>query len=153
MNKPSKNEFGYVLHDVTRQLRKHFDRRATRLQLTRAQWHALKVISRREGLSQTDLAEFLDMEPIPVGRVIDRLEKAGFVERRSDPGDRRRWRLYLQPKALAIVGEMEIIADGLWSDALSGIDRNDLETLLRVLAQLKDNLAALDAADQERGKS
>jgi len=154
MNKPSKNEFGYLLHDVTRQLRKHFDRRATRLQLTRAQWRALKTISHREGLSQTDLADFLDMEPIPVGRVIDRLEKAGFVERRADPGDRRRWRLYLQPKALAIVDEMEVIAEGLWSDALVGIDRNDFETLLRVLAQLKDNLAALDAADdQERGKS
>lgn len=154
MNKPSKNEFGYLLHDVTRQLRKHFDRRATRLQLTRAQWRALKVISHREGLSQTDLADFLDMEAIPVGRVIDRLEKAGFVERRSDPADRRRWRLYLQPKAHAIVDEMEVIAEGLWSDALVGIDRNDFEILLRVLAQLKDNLAALDAADdQERGKS
>jgi MarR family transcriptional regulator for hemolysin len=152
MNKPSKNEFGYLLHDVTRQLRKHFDRRATRLQLTRAQWRALKVISHREGLSQTDLADFLDMEAIPVGRVIDRLEKAGFVERRADPADRRRWRLYLQPKALAIVDEMEVIAEGLWSDALVGIDRTDFETLLRVLAQLKDNLAALDAADQERGK-
>jgi DNA-binding MarR family transcriptional regulator len=154
MNKTPENNFGYLLHDVTRQLRKHFDRRATRLELTRAQWRALKTISHREGLSQTDLAEFLDMEPIPVGRVIDRLEKAGFVERRADPGDRRRWRLYLQPKALAIVDEMEVIADGLWNDALVGIDKDDFETLLRVLTQLKDNLAALDvAAIEERGKS
>jgi DNA-binding MarR family transcriptional regulator len=154
MNKTRENNFGYLLHDVTRQLRKHFDRRATRLELTRAQWRALKSIRRQEGLSQTELAEYLDMEPIPVGRVIDRLEKTGFIERRADPGDRRRWRLYLLPKAHAVVEEMEVIADGLWNDALAGIDRNDFETLLRVLAQLKDNLAALDAAAiEERGKS
>jgi DNA-binding MarR family transcriptional regulator len=154
MNKTRENNFGYLLHDVTRQLRKHFDRRATRLELTRAQWRALKSIRRQEGLSQTELAEYLDMEPIPVGRVIDRLEKTGFIERRADPGDRRRWRLYLLPKAHAVVEEMEVIADGLWNDALAGIDRNDFETLLRVLAQIKDNLTALDAAAiEERAKS
>jgi len=92
MNTPAENSLFYMLHDATRQLRKHFDRRATRLELTRAQWRALKATSRQEGLSQTELAEYLDMEPIPVGRVIDRLEKTGFVERRSDPADRRRWR-------------------------------------------------------------
>jgi DNA-binding MarR family transcriptional regulator len=154
MNKTRENNFGYLLHDVTRQLRKHFDRRATRLELTRAQWRALKSIRRQEGLSQTELAEYLDMEPIPVGRVIDRLEKTGFIERRADPGDRRRWRLYLLPKAHAVVEEMEVIADGLRNDALRGIDRNDFETLLRVLAQIKDNLTALDAAAiEERAKS
>ena len=77
---------------------------------------------RHEGLSQTELAEYLDMEPIPVGRVIDRLEKTGFVERRADPADRRRWRLYLTPKAHAVVDEMEVIAGGLRDDALRGID-------------------------------
>ena len=153
MNKKPENSFGYLLHDVTRQLRKHFDRRATRLELTRAQWRALKSIRRQEGLSQSELAEYLDMEPIPVGRVIDRLEKTGFIERRADPADRRRWRLYLQPRAHAVVDEMEVIAEALWDDALRGIDKSDFETLLRVLEQLKDNLAALDAADQERGKS
>ena len=153
MNQSADNTFFYMLHDVTRQIRKHFDRRATRLELTRAQWRALKVTSRHEGLSQSELAEHLDMEAIPVGRVIDRLEKTGFIERQADPADRRRWRLYLLPKAHAVVEEMEVIAEALWDDALRGIDKNEFETLLRVLEQLKDNLAALDAADQERGKS
>ena len=154
MNKTPENNFGYLLHDVTRQLRKHFDRRATRLELTRAQWRALKSIRRDEGLSQKDLAEYLDMEPIAIGRVLDRLEKTGFIERRPDPDDRRRWRLYLLPKAHAVVDEMEIIAGELRDDAMRGIDRDDFETLLRVLTQLKDNLAALDAAAiEERDKS
>jgi DNA-binding MarR family transcriptional regulator len=151
MNTPAENSLFYMLHDATRQLRKHFDRRATRLELTRAQWRALKATSRQEGLSQAELADFLDMEAIPVGRVIDRLEKTGFVERRSDPADRRRWRLYLTPKAHAVVGEMEDIATGLREDALRGVERDDLDALMRVLGRIKENLAALDAQPVEEG--
>jgi DNA-binding MarR family transcriptional regulator len=149
MNQSADNTLFYMLHDVTRQIRKHFDRRATRLELTRAQWRALKATSRQEGLSQTELAEYLDMEPIAIGRVIDRLEKTGFVERRSDPADRRRWRLYLTPKAHAVVDEMEDIARGLREDALQGVERDDLDALMRVLGQIKENLAALDAQPVE----
>jgi len=152
MNQSPDNQLFYMLHDVTRQIRKHFDRRATRLELTRAQWRALKVTSRHEGLSQSELAEHLDMEAIPVGRVIDRLEKTGFVERRADPADRRRWRLYLTPKAHAVVGEMDVIAGELRDDALRGIDRSDLDTLMGVLNQIKGNLATLDASQDEERK-
>ena len=141
------NTFAYLLHDVTRLMRKHFDRRATRLQLTRAQWRALKVIRRHEGLSQTELADYLDMEPIPVGRVIDRLEKTGYVERRADPADRRRWRLHLTAKADAVIDEMEVIGAGLRDESLRGVDAKDFEAMLRVLVQLKDNLVALDHDD------
>jgi len=152
MNQSPDNTLFYMLHDVTRQIRKHFDRRATRLELTRAQWRALKVTSRHEGLSQSELAEHLDMEAIPVGRVIDRLEKTGFVERRADPADRRRWRLYLTPKAYAVVGEMDVIAGELRDDALRGIERNDLDTLMSVLNRIKGNLATLDAPQDEERK-
>ena len=138
------NSFAYLLHDVTRLLRKHFDRRATRLQLTRAQWRALKVIERRPGLSQTELADHLDMEPIPVGRVIDRLEKAGYVERRADPADRRRWCLHLTSKADGVIGEMEVIGAGLRDEALRNVDGDDFKAMLRALARLKENLIALD---------
>lgn len=154
MNKAIDSTFAYLMQDVTRHLRKHFDRRATKFELTRAQWRALKTVRRSEGLSQTELADFLDMQPIPVGRVIDRLEKTGYIERRADPGDRRRWRLYLTAKAHAVVDEMEIIGSRLRDDALRGVDGGDFETLLRVLAHIKDNLVALDGAPNEkRGKS
>jgi DNA-binding MarR family transcriptional regulator len=85
-----------------------------------------------------------------VGRVIDRLERTGYVERRADPGDRRRWQLHLTAKAHAVVDEMEVIAAGLRGDALRGIDRADFDTLLRVLAQLKQNLVALDSAPERK---
>lgn len=154
MTKAADSTFAYLMQDVTRHLRTHFDRRATQFKLTRAQWRALKTIRRKEGVSQTELADFLDMQPIPVGRVIDRLEKTDYIERRADPADRRRWCLYLTPKAHAVVDEMEVIASGLRDDALRGVKRVDFETLLCVLAQIKDNLVALDGApNEERGKS
>jgi DNA-binding MarR family transcriptional regulator len=149
MNQSDKTQLFYELHGVTQLVRKHFDRRATRLELTRAQWRALKSIGRLEGLSQAELAEYLDMEPIPVGRVIDRLEKADFVERRADPGDRRRWRLYLKPKSHAVLEEMDVIANGLRDDALRGVKRADIDTVMRVLAQLKQNLSAFEGVADE----
>lgn len=143
--------FAYLMQDVTRLMRTLFDRRATRFALTRAQWRALKTIRRHEGLSQTELADFLDMQPIPVGRVVDRLEKTGYIERRTDPGDRRRWRLHLTPQAHAVIDEMEVIAADLRNEVLRDIDAGEFDALLRVLGQIKNNLTALVAADDTRG--
>lgn len=142
------HNFGYLLNDITRHMRKHFDRRATRFELTRAQWRALKHMAHHEGLSQTELAELIEMEPIPVGRVIDRLEQGGFVERRSDPADRRCWRLHLTDKARAVVDDMEVIADRLREEVLQGIGQSELDAFVDVLNKMKRNLTALDSANQ-----
>lgn len=139
--------FGRELMHVTRLLRKHFDRRATRFELTRSQWRALKTIGHHEGLSQTELAELLELEPIPVGRVIDRLQQAGFVQRRPDPGDRRRWCLYLDTKAHGVVKDMEQIADGLRQESVAGVSKDDYRTFEKVLKQIKCNLVTLDQQD------
>ncbi len=144
MNSPVDPSFGYMLHDVTCAFRKHFDRRAVRFGLTRAQWRALKALRRTEGLSQSELAERIEMEPIAVGRVIDRLVQAAFVERRADPSDRRRWCLYLTPKAHAVTDDMEIIAAQLREDSLLQVDAQELEVFRRVLSQIRANLSALD---------
>ncbi|HEX7340074.1 MAG TPA: MarR family transcriptional regulator [Rhodanobacteraceae bacterium] len=135
--------FGYLLNDVTLLLRKHFDRRAVRFSLTRAQWRALKCLHYRAGIRQHELAEFLDMEPIAVGRVVDRLENAGFVERRVDPADRRCWRLHPTGKAGDVIDDMERIALGLREDATRGIDEADLRLALDVLERMKGNLQQL----------
>src|SRR5512146_2326762 len=120
MSTTEKTTFGILVTDVTRLMRKHFDRRAERFNLTRAQWRALKRLSYSEGMTQSDLAEMIEMEPIAVGRVIDRLQKAGFVERRADPNDRRAWRLYLTKSAHAVVGDMEHISTELYRQAERG---------------------------------
>jgi DNA-binding MarR family transcriptional regulator len=140
----SKSEFGYAISDVQRLLRRIFDRRAGDLGLTRAQWMALSRIDRAEGLTQTELAQELDMETIAVGRVLDRLEAAGFIERRADPEDRRCWRLHRARKSDEVMAGMKQIADQLREDVLEGVDASDFTVTMRVLAQVKETLNKLD---------
>jgi MarR family transcriptional regulator for hemolysin len=145
--------FGYLLNDVTLLFRKHFDRRAVKFGLTRAQWRATKVLYHREGLRQTELAEFLEMEPIAVGRVIDRLQAAGFVERRPDPKDRRAWRLYTTDQARGVIDDMESIARDLRRDATVGITYAEMAQAMDVLNRIKENLQALDVVDTVPGRN
>lgn len=141
--------FGYLLNDVTLLFRKHFDRRAIRFGLTRAQWRAIKCLHERDGIRQNELAEQLDMEPIAVGRVIDRLEGAAFVERRADPRDRRCWRLHATDKAHEVYDDMREIARGLRGDATRDISVDELQDMIAVLERIKDNLQRLeDPADK-----
>ncbi|KRE89829.1 MarR family transcriptional regulator [Frateuria sp. Soil773] len=149
MTRPEDIPFGYLLSDVTLLFRKHFDRRAVRFGLTRAQWRAIKMLHHREDLRQNELAEFLEMEPIAVGRVIDRLQAAGFVERRPDPKDRRAWRLHLTAQARAVVDDMQEIGRGLRRDATVGIEAAELEQALAVISRIKDNLQALEQSDDD----
>jgi MarR family transcriptional regulator for hemolysin len=144
MKSPEKTTFGYTLGDCTRLFRRVFDRRAASLGLTRAQWRALARIERAPGLSQAQLAEDLDLEAIAVGRVIDRLDGAGFVERRPDPRDRRCWRLYPAGKSPEVMADMKRIAAKLHDEVLEGISAEDFETAMRVLAKVKDTLNELD---------
>ncbi|MHA6205161.1 MarR family winged helix-turn-helix transcriptional regulator [Dyella soli] len=146
MTKAEDISFGYLLNDVTLLFRKHFDRRAVKFGLTRAQWRATKMLYHREGLRQTELAELLEMEPIAVGRVIDRLQAAGFVERRPDPKDRRAWRLHITDQARGVMADMELIAQGLRKDATRGIDVSEMEQAMAVLNRIKENLQALDGS-------
>lgn len=150
MTRTSDISFGYLLNDVTLLFRKHFDRRATRFGLTRAQWRAIKCLHHREGIRQNELAEFLEMEPIAVGRVIDRLEVAGFVERRADPNDRRCWRLHATDRARAVIDDMRDIARGLRADATADISVADLREMIAVLERVKGNLQRLDEAPDKR---
>lgn len=96
----------FLIHSVARLLRIESDKRARCRGMTRAQWVMLIWLDRRPGLSQKELAELLEVEPISVARLVDRLEARGLVERRADPADRRIWRLHLSPAATVEVGEI-----------------------------------------------
>ncbi|GLQ96880.1 MarR family transcriptional regulator [Dyella mobilis] len=147
MANPEDISFGYLLNDVTLLFRKHFDRRAVKFGLTRAQWRATKMLYHREGLRQTELAEFLEMEPIAVGRVIDRLQAAGFVERRPDPKDRRAWRLYTTAQASGVIDDMERIAYELRRECTAGVTYEELSQAMDVMTRIKENLQALDTSE------
>lgn len=143
-------EFPLLVVDLGRLMRMNFDRRAAKFGLTRAQWRALKRLHRDEGLRQRELADLLEMEPIALGRTLDRLQKAGFVERRADPADRRAWRLYLTPRAHAVAGDMEVVAQEAIKDMLGGIRASDLTVALGVLEKVKANLQRTAEQFQER---
>ena len=95
--------FGFLLHDIARLMRKKFDQRARALGLSRAQWQVLAHLSRHEGINQSGLADILEIENITLGRLIDRMEDAGWVERRPDRSDRRARLLYMTEKAAPMI--------------------------------------------------
>jgi MarR family transcriptional regulator for hemolysin len=140
MEKSVATAVGFLIGDVTRLYRREFDRRAAHLGLTRVQWRALRRIERVEGLTQAGLAEDLELAPIAVGRVLDRLEKAGFIERRPDPADRRCWRLHLAPGSAMVMASVDRIANELREEVFAGIDLDELRTAERVMATLKTRL-------------
>jgi MarR family transcriptional regulator for hemolysin len=133
---------GFVLSDVTRFLRKRFEQnaRAEGLELTRTQWQVLARLSQMEGIQQGLLAEKLEVEPITLVRIIDRLESLGLAERRRHPSDRRAWQLHLTPAAHPMIARMHEISDRTRQEALAGLPDPERAALLQALLQMKTNL-------------
>jgi DNA-binding MarR family transcriptional regulator len=134
---------GFLLSDVSRLLRRRFDERARATGASVAQWRALKTLSRRPGINQGQLAEILEVEPITACRMIDRLEEAGFVERRRDPSDRRAWRIHLTEKAGPVLDELHVLAGDLIEETLQGFNPRQREDLIAALEGLHANLTNL----------
>ena len=129
----------FEIGETAHALRKAFDRRAVGLGVTRAQWKVLFKLSRQPGLRQTELADLLEVEPITLSRIVDRLEEAGLVERLSDPSDRRAWRLHVTAKGAPLVAKLKRVADEMTAEAFAGIDRREIEITRRVLARAREN--------------
>jgi MarR family transcriptional regulator for hemolysin len=133
-------ELGFALNDVARLLRTYSDQRARELGTTRAQWAVLSRLQRCEGVNQSELAEALDLAPITLGRLVDKLTSAGLVERRNDATDRRAHRLYLTEKALPKLKVLGALAEDVMGKALSGLDEGSIVALHDGLARIKANL-------------
>jgi MarR family transcriptional regulator, transcriptional regulator for hemolysin len=131
-----------LLYDVARQMRTRSDQRARTHGMTRAQWVILAHLQRQPGLSQNELAAIVEVEPITIGRLVDRLEARGLVERRADPKDRRVWRLQLKPAAMPILREIEQYRAELYRLMTAGIDPATLKAMADCLRRMKGNLAA-----------
>jgi MarR family transcriptional regulator, transcriptional regulator for hemolysin len=131
---------GFVMHDVARLMRTGFDRRVRSLGLTRSQWWVLTFLYRREGVTQSELAEDLDIEKATLGRLLDRLETSRWVERRADGRDRRVRRLYLTPAIAELMATMRQIAADMRIEALEGIPPTESEQLVDTLLKIKRNL-------------
>lgn len=139
---------GFLLHDTARLLRKRFEQaaRAQGLSLTRSQWSVLAHLNRQEGLNQSALADAMDVEPITLARLVDKLEQLGLVERRPDPKDRRARLLYLRPAAQPLIAEMRELGAATREEAMKGLPSEQRDLLMQMLLVIKANLTDRDAA-------
>jgi DNA-binding MarR family transcriptional regulator len=129
-----------LLNDVGRLLRVDADKRARSHDMTRAQWGILIWLERQPGISQKELAELLEVEPITVARLVDRLERRGMVERRPDPRDRRIWRLHLLLPAHLVLREINQQRSDIAAILTSGIDDDNLTIMIEALVRMKATL-------------
>jgi MarR family transcriptional regulator, transcriptional regulator for hemolysin len=135
----------FVLHHVGQLLRKRFEQNARGSGLTRSQWQLLAYLAQNEGINQSGLAELLDVEPITLGRIVDKLETLGLIERHPHPSDRRIWLLRLTTAARPKLTQVHKLGDVTRREALAGVSEVDSARLLKTLQVLKANLA--DACD------
>ncbi len=131
---------GFLIHDVSRLRRSAFDRCLKPLNVTRSQWWVLAYLSREDGMTQSQLAEELDLGKVAVGGLIDRLEKTGLVRRDADATDRRVNRVFLEPKSKALIAKMRKVSHRLNVQILSGLDDVALESTAVTLDAMKRNL-------------
>jgi DNA-binding MarR family transcriptional regulator len=134
---------GYMLSDVARLIRTVFDRRVRKLGLTRAQWLVLTRLYRRPGASQTELAEMLEIDRASAGRMIDRMERAGWLQRRADGADRRINRLHLTPGARKAHARMWKIAEATVDDALGNLSPRERQQFTQLTARVKGRLQTM----------
>jgi len=131
----------FEIGETAHALRKAFDRRAVGMGVTRAQWKVLFRLERVPGLRQIELADLLDIEPITLSRIVDRLEEAGLVERVADPADRRAWRLHVTAKAQPLIGKLHAVADEMIAEAFAGIEPDHIAITREVLTRVRENAA------------
>ena len=149
-DQPVTREIAFTIMDVARMLRTYADQRARQFGISRAQWGVLVRLDRSEGLKQSELAEILDLQPISLTRLLDRLAENGLIERRPDPNDRRANRLYLTPAARPLLEQLAKLGRDLMHHVLAGFDDEANERLLRELGLIKDNLrAAINGNEQQ----
>ena len=131
---------GFLLNDSARLFRRAFNARTRDSGITALQWRLITYLKRHEGIRQGPLAELLEVEPITLSRMVDRLVEAGLVERRADPTDRRAWRLYLAPRAADLLDSMREIAQSLTDEATEGLSTDEREQLIALVERVRANL-------------
>jgi MarR family transcriptional regulator for hemolysin len=140
MSTDLKRQLVAQLVETSRLLRNYIDGRAKGRGTTRAQWIVLFRLRQQEGLSQVDLAEVLELQPISLVRLLDRLVEHGLLERRPDPRDRRANRLFLTPRGRQLVDELDSLRDSIATDVLREVPADAIETSLKTLVDIKERI-------------
>ncbi len=135
---------GFLLNDTARLFRRAFNARVRDCGVTALQWRMLIYLGRNQGIRQGPLAELIEVEPITLSRMIDRLSDAGLVERRADPTDRRAWQLYLTPRAQPMLDGMRQTAEALNAEATEGMSDAERSQLSALVERVRANLSRRD---------
>jgi MarR family transcriptional regulator for hemolysin len=149
----SPRSLGFLISDVARLWGRRFEQRAKLKGLTRAQCKVLGYLARHEGINQAGLAELLEVEPITLVRLLDRMGEEGWVERRADPSDRRAYRLYLGPKAEPVYAAALGIAEETRQEALAALTPAEEDVLRAVFERIHASLSALEPLVADGQKS
>lgn len=136
------DNIGTSMAQVSRLMRRRFDARARAIGVTRPQWQAIALLARHEGIKQGRLAELLEVEPITLGRMIDRLQDARIVERRPDPADRRAWLLFLTSRGQEQIERVRPFALEVLEAALEGVAAEERAQFLAILDRMRVNLSS-----------
>ena len=136
------DQFGFLLHDAARLLRRKFEQRGQEHGLSSAQWRLLVKVVRERTATQARLAELMEIEPISVSRLIDRMEQAGWVERQQHDSDRRVKLVVPTDKSLAAYSAIKAVAGDVYKDAMAGLDDNQKRALVSALATVVENLSS-----------
>ena len=139
-NDPNVN-LGFLIAEISRLMRARFNVTAQKFGLTLAQGRVLAHLGRNEGISQVALSAILDVQPITLLRQIDRLEKAGLLERRPHPTDRRVQQLYLTPLSQPLLDKMFEVHNEVHGQVMAGLDEDERDRLVTALAKIRANLA------------
>lgn len=143
--------FGFILNDVARLMRTTFDRRVKSLGLTRSQWWVLNHLFRNDGVTQSELADILEVKKATLGRLLDRMEQKGWIRREGHAGDRRAKRVFLTEEVEPALKAMRTAAAEVRREALSGLPAAQQEQFVDVLLDIKANLTRLDGSRAENG--
>jgi DNA-binding MarR family transcriptional regulator len=141
------SNFGWLTTDVARLMRTVFDRRVKALGITRPQWLAIVRLNRRPGASQSELADMMEIEKAPAGKIVDRLQERGWVERRADPVDRRINRIFLTKRGQRVFDVISPIAISTVADAVADLSDYEIALLVQLLGRVKSRLGDLAESD------
>lgn len=139
-----RRNFGFLLKDASRRYVARFERHATGIALNLPQCKVLVRLEKNQGVSQARLAELTEIEPMSMVRILDRMERDGWIERRPDPADRRARRLYLTRRARPLLERIWSLAETTLAEAFTGIPSAERDRFIELLARLHANLCALD---------
>jgi MarR family transcriptional regulator for hemolysin len=142
--------FAFLIQELARQMRRTFLERAAKSGLTQVQARALAVIYRHEGATQIEVSRILDIQPMTFARMLDRMERAGLIERRRDPDDRRVFRIHLASRAGPVLELMADVSEDIRAQSLEGFVPAEHDLLVRYLERLKANMAQVQSGSPGR---